>query len=75
MEADPAVVNLSAFEVFFQERRPFFLENADAFAFGEAQQHVFFVSGGDDRVRTAASGAFRGENLGQHAAAGNRTAG
>ncbi|WP_396214191.1 DUF5916 domain-containing protein [Gemmatimonas sp.] len=34
VEADPAVVNLSAFEVFFEERRPFFLENADAFAFG-----------------------------------------
>lgn len=34
VEADPAVVNLTAFEVFFQERRPFFLENADGFAFG-----------------------------------------
>lgn len=28
VEADPAVVNLSAFEVFFQERRPFFIEGA-----------------------------------------------
>ncbi len=34
VEADPAVVNLSAFEVFFPERRPFFLENLDAFRFG-----------------------------------------
>ncbi len=34
VEADPAVVNLSAFELFFPERRPFFLENADGFAFG-----------------------------------------
>jgi len=34
VEADPAVVNLTAFEVFFQERRPFFLENADGFSFG-----------------------------------------
>lgn len=34
VEADPAVVNLTAFEVFFPERRPFFLENADGFAFG-----------------------------------------
>lgn len=33
-EADPAVVNLSAFEVFFPERRAFFLENADGFGFG-----------------------------------------
>src|SRR5207245_5453685 len=26
VEADPAVLNLSAFETFFQERRPFFVE-------------------------------------------------
>lgn len=37
VEADPAVVNLSAFEVFFPERRPFFLENADVFAFGSTR--------------------------------------
>lgn len=37
VEADPAVVNLTAFEVFFPERRPFFLENADGFAFGETR--------------------------------------
>ncbi len=34
VEADPAVVNLSAFETFFQERRPFFVEGAGNFAFG-----------------------------------------
>ena len=34
VEADPAVVNLTQFEVFFPERRPFFLEGADAFQFG-----------------------------------------
>jgi hypothetical protein len=28
VEADPAVVNLSAFEVFFDEKRPFFLEGS-----------------------------------------------
>src|SRR3989441_11196608 len=28
VEADPAVVNLSAFEVFFDEKRPFFTEGA-----------------------------------------------
>ncbi|MBX9927949.1 MAG: carbohydrate binding family 9 domain-containing protein [Gemmatimonadaceae bacterium] len=37
VEADPAVVNLSAFEIFFPERRPFFLENQDAFAFGKTR--------------------------------------
>jgi hypothetical protein len=34
VEADPAVVNLSAFETFFSERRPFFNEGLDAFRFG-----------------------------------------
>ena len=39
VEADPAVVNLTAFETFFQERRPFFVEDARVFDFnlsGEA---------------------------------------
>jgi hypothetical protein len=31
VEADPAEVNLSAFETFFSERRPFFIEGADLF--------------------------------------------
>ncbi|HEX3158425.1 MAG TPA: DUF5916 domain-containing protein [Gemmatimonadaceae bacterium] len=33
VEADPAVLNLSAFEQFFQERRPFFLEGTGIFTF------------------------------------------
>jgi Domain of unknown function (DUF5916)/Carbohydrate family 9 binding domain-like len=37
VEADPAVVNLSAFEIFFPERRPFFLENQDGFSFGSTR--------------------------------------
>jgi len=34
VEADPAVVNLSVFEIQFPERRPFFVEGADLFRFG-----------------------------------------
>jgi len=34
VEADPAVVNLSAFETFFSERRPFFVEGSGTFRFG-----------------------------------------
>jgi hypothetical protein len=34
VEVDPSVVNLSAFETFFPEKRPFFLEGADVFSFG-----------------------------------------
>jgi hypothetical protein len=33
VEADPSVLNLSAFEQFFEERRPFFLEGSGIFTF------------------------------------------
>ena len=33
VEADPAVVNLSAFETFFNERRPFFIEGSGTYQF------------------------------------------
>jgi hypothetical protein len=33
VEADPAVINLTAFEQFFEERRPFFVEDARVFDF------------------------------------------
>lgn len=33
VEADPAVLNLTAFETFFQEQRPFFLEGIEIFDF------------------------------------------
>ncbi len=34
VEVDPSVINLSAFETFFQEKRPFFIEGANIFRFG-----------------------------------------
>jgi hypothetical protein len=34
VEVDPAVVNLSAFETFFEEKRPFFVEGSGLFGFG-----------------------------------------
>ncbi|HCT51367.1 MAG TPA: hypothetical protein DF712_02805, partial [Balneola sp.] len=34
VEADPATINLSQFEQFFSERRPFFLEGNEIFRFG-----------------------------------------
>jgi hypothetical protein len=34
VEVDPAVVNLSQFEVFFKEKRPFFIEGSTFFDFG-----------------------------------------
>src|SRR5215212_1269974 len=35
VEVDPAVVNLSAFETFFPERRPFFIEGRSIFSYGD----------------------------------------
>lgn len=35
VEADPAVLNLSAFEQFFAERRPFFVEGAGLYSFSQ----------------------------------------
>ena len=42
VEVDPAVVNLSAFETFYPERRPFFIEGADVFRFGETRSQNNF---------------------------------
>jgi hypothetical protein len=36
VEVDPAVLNLSAFETFYQEKRPFFIEGSQVFDFGSA---------------------------------------
>jgi len=43
VEVDPAVVNLTAFETFFPEKRPFFVEGQDQFRFGSLHT---FNSGG-----------------------------
>jgi len=43
VEVDPAVVNLSAFETYFPERRPFFIEGGGLFSFGGL--NCFFCSG------------------------------
>jgi hypothetical protein len=43
VEVDRQVINLDRFEIFFPERRQFFLENADLFAsFGSARINPFF---------------------------------
>ncbi len=34
VEVDPAVINLTAFETFYEEKRPFFIEGANIFEFG-----------------------------------------
>ena len=43
VEVDRQVINLDRFEIFFPERRQFFLENADLFgSFGESRVNPFF---------------------------------
>lgn len=39
VEADPATINLSQFEQFFSERRPFFLEGNEIFRFGGTKNY------------------------------------
>jgi hypothetical protein len=34
VEADPSVINLTAYETYYQEKRPFFIEGASIFGFG-----------------------------------------
>ena len=43
VEVDPAVVNLTAFETFFEEKRPFFIEGANIFSnFGRSGSNNFW---------------------------------
>src|SRR5215203_1240628 len=43
VEVDPAVVNLTAFETFFEEKRPFFIEGANIFSnFGRGGSNSFW---------------------------------
>lgn len=44
VEVDPAVVNLSAFETFFREQRPFFVEDAQVFEFGLSGRDEMYYS-------------------------------
>jgi len=43
VEVDPAVINLSAYETYYEEKRPFFIEGANIFnAFGRGGMHMNF---------------------------------
>jgi hypothetical protein len=53
VEADEEQVNLTRFDLFFPEKRPFFLENASTFQFGQPQSIDLFFS---RRVGLSATG-------------------
>ncbi len=42
VESDPSVMNLSAFEVFYEEKRPFFLEGKNIFSFDFDNSSLFY---------------------------------
>ncbi len=42
VEADPSVMNLTAFETFYEEKRPFFLEGKNIFKFDLGDDDVFY---------------------------------
>lgn len=44
VEVDPAVINLTAFETFFPEKRPFFVEGSELFNFGTDGTNSVFYS-------------------------------
>jgi hypothetical protein len=54
VEADEEQVNLTRFDLFFPEKRPFFLENASVFQFGAPQQIDLFFS---RRIGLSATGS------------------
>ena len=54
VEADEEQVNLTRFDLFFPEKRPFFLENASVFQFGAPQQVDLFFS---RRIGLSATGS------------------
>jgi hypothetical protein len=70
VEVDPAVVNLSAFETFFQEKRPFFLEGSQIFGnfgsggatdnwgFNSSDPNIFYSRRVGRAPQLAASGDF-----------------
>jgi len=43
VEADPSVMNLTAFETFYEEKRPFFLEGKNIFKFELGNDNVFYT--------------------------------
>lgn len=72
VEVDPAVVNLSAYETFFQERRPFFVSGSSVFQFGAFNCH--FCSNVSSmqafysrRIGRAPTGADLAQNAGPYA--------
>jgi len=71
VEADNQQINLDRFNLFFPEKRPFFLENAGQFGVGDSQEVEVFFSrrigiGADGDVIPVEGGARLSGKLGNH---------
>ncbi len=65
VEADPATLNLSPFETFFSEKRPFFLEGANSFE--SLEFNLFYsrrIGTGSENSRIRAAGKLTGKTAG-----------
>ena len=58
VEVDPAVVNLTAFETRFEERRPFFIEGSEIFSFSGAELFYSRRIGAPPPGRTPSSSVY-----------------
>jgi len=58
VEADPSEVNLSAFETYFSERRPFFIEGKNIFEFQPSNTIVIHNMGADNLFYSRRIGRF-----------------
>lgn len=50
VEADPSAIALDGFQIFFQERRPFFIENKNIFDYTFSQSKAWLPTGGIDNL-------------------------
>ena len=50
VEADPSAIALDGFQIFFQERRPFFIENNNIYNYPFSQSKAWLPTGGIDNL-------------------------
>ena len=68
VEADPGAIALDGFQIFFEEQRPFFVENKNIFdfKFANGRDNLFYsrrIGGSPNRTANLAAGEFANEPL------------
>ncbi len=70
VEADPALLNLSPFETYYEEKRPFFIEGSSFFS--QPNFNMFYsrrIGTGDENSRIRAAGKMTGKTAGGYSIA------